>query len=84
MTQEEINNIISNENCKNLIESKEFYFQKGQDALNKWLNLSVNDSLKAQLIELGEDYEKLKQVHKSSSELKEIIDLLFEITNASL
>jgi len=83
MTQEEINNIISNENCKNLIESKEFYFQKGQDALNKWLNLSVNDSLKAQLIELGEDYEKLKQVHKSSSELKEIIDLLFEITSYS-
>lgn len=83
MTQEEINNIISNENCKNLIESKEFYFQKGQDALNKWLNLSVNESLKAQLIELGEDYEKLKQVHNSSSELKEIIDLLFEITSYS-
>jgi hypothetical protein len=83
MTQEEINNILSDKNCKNLIESKEFYFQKGQDALNKWLNLTVKDSLKEQLIELGEDYEKLKQVHNSSLELKEIIDLLFEITSYS-
>lgn len=81
MTQEEINNILSNENCKNLNDSTEFYFQKGTDALNKWLNLSVNDTLKAQLIELGEDYEKLKQAHNSNSEIKEIIDLLFEITS---
>ena len=81
MTQVEITNIISKTYCKNLIDSKEFYFQKGTDALNKWLNLSVNDTLKAQLIELGEDYEKLKQIHNSNSEIKEIIDLLFEITS---
>jgi hypothetical protein len=81
MTQKEINNILSNENCKGLIDSKEFYFQRGQDALNNWLNLSVNDSLKTQLIVLGEDYEKLKQAHNRNSEIKEIIDLLFEITS---
>ena len=71
MTQEEINNILSDKNCKNLIESKEFYFQKGQDALNKWLNLTVKDSLKEQLIELGEDYEKLIKtlVNKSAHRL---------------
>ena len=81
MTLEEINNILPKTYCKNLIDSKEFYFQKGQDALIKWLNLQVNDAQKAQLIELGEDYEKLKQVHNSNAELKETIDLLFEITS---
>lgn len=81
MTPEEINNILSKIICKNLIDSKEFYFQKGQDAIKSWLSLSINDSLKKQLIDLGEDYEKLKEAHINNSELKQIIDLLFEITS---
>jgi 5-methylcytosine-specific restriction endonuclease McrBC GTP-binding regulatory subunit McrB len=81
MTPVEINNILSKTYFKNLVDSKDFYFQKGQDALNKWINLPINESLKSQLIELGEDYEKLKQAHNNNSELKEIIDLLFVITS---
>lgn len=81
MTQEDINNIIQDENCQKVINSNEFYFQKGQDALNKWLNLNVNDQLKTKLIDLSTDYDKLKQEAKTNTEIGNIFELLLEVVS---
>lgn len=81
MTQEKIIEILSRDYGKGVVESKEFYFQKGQDALNKWLNLPVSDLIKAQLIEHYKDYDKLKQLPNTNPAFQPIIDLFFEITS---
>ncbi|MDI1355736.1 MAG: AAA family ATPase [bacterium] len=79
MTQEEINNILEQPDCQNVINSPDFYFEKGQDALNKWLNLNVNDALKSELIALSTDYEKLQKEATTKQEIRDVLDLLFEI-----
>ena len=82
MTQQEIENILSKSYRQNLdINSNDFFFQKGQDALLKWMQLDVSDSIKTKLIELSKDYDKFKKAHIEDTEIQSIVDLLFEITS---
>lgn len=79
MTQEEINNIIQKPLLQKIANSEEFYFQKGQDALNKWLNLNVDDDLKEILITLAPDYKLFLKEAEVNPELNTVKKLLFEI-----
>jgi hypothetical protein len=79
MTQENIEAILSQDNYAQVVDADEFYFQKAQDALNKWLKLEVSESAKSKLIELCRQYEKLKEFQSKDDEIKKIMELLFEI-----
>ncbi|MCT2406120.1 hypothetical protein NZD88_00950 [Chryseobacterium antibioticum] len=63
---------------KNLINSEEYYFQKGRDALQKWMEIHLSDDGLIELRSLLDDY-------NSFSELKEghtffsVKEMLFEI-----
>jgi hypothetical protein len=79
MTQEEIDLILAKENYKQIIDADEFYFQKAQDVLNKWLQQEVSDSAKSKLIEFCHQYDLLKELQSKDDEIKNIMELLFEI-----
>ena len=79
MTQENIEAILSQENYAQIVGADEFYFQKAQDALNKWLKMEVSDSSKSKLIEFCRQYNKLKEFQSKDDEIKKIMELLFEI-----
>jgi 5-methylcytosine-specific restriction enzyme B len=48
---EKIQEYINTEYVQNIITEQEFFFQKGQDALNKWLTYPVDASLEKELLE---------------------------------
>lgn len=77
--EEEIKNAVKNPYAQMVINEQDFYFQKGQDALKKWLNLSVNDNLKIELLNLADKYEEIQKRATQNDELKKILELLFEI-----
>lgn len=77
--EEDIKNAIKNPYAQMVVNEQAFYFQKGQDALNKWLNLSINDNLKKDLLNLADKYEEIQKRATQNSELKKILELLFEI-----
>lgn len=81
MTKEDIEKQLSSPEIKDIIESKDFYFQKGQDALKKWLALLVDEAQEKKLIEFSQNYGRFKTLLDDNSELKPIANLLFEITS---
>lgn len=77
--EEEIKNVVKNPYAQIIINEQDFYFQKGQDALNKWLNLSINENLKKELLDVADKYEEIQKRANENVELKKVLELLFEI-----
>lgn len=61
-----------------LINADEFYFQKGSDALQKWLDIHLSESGKNELHELLNDYESFKKL-SPDNQFFSIRELFFEI-----
>ena len=81
MIQEELDIIIQYQNIQDVLNADEFYFQKGQDALKKWLELEVNAELKDSLIMLSSDYNQFLEISEINPEVEKIKDLLLEIVS---
>lgn len=79
MTQQEINELIQQPRFQKIINEKEFYFLKGQQALNNWLQLEVSNQMKEDLIRLSADYTQFLEIALLNPELEKIKDLIFEI-----
>lgn len=75
----EINSLIKTPEFQLVINSDDFYFQKGTDALHKWLDLDVSDPIRMELIRLSSDYNEIQNAASNSKEIKEVLDLLFVI-----
>lgn len=76
---QEIEHIIQQPNFQKIIQETDFYFLKGQKALNKWLELEISDQLKEDLIDLSSDYNQFLEITEINPEIEKIKDLLFEI-----
>lgn len=76
-----IEGIIKSERAKKVIESTEFYFQKGQNALKKWLDYEVEENFKTELVGLANNYDELQKRSEDNTNLKKILELLFEIVS---
>jgi 5-methylcytosine-specific restriction enzyme B len=63
----------------NIAASNDFYFQKGQDAINKWLKLDLSDTQKTKIIDLSGDYDVLKNIDQTQTDIYPIIQLLLQI-----
>ncbi|MDR2228737.1 MAG: AAA family ATPase [Flavobacteriaceae bacterium] len=61
-----------------LIESDEFYFEKGKDALKKWLDLILSDQDKTELRNLLDDYTTFAEIN-DGHHFFSIKELLFSI-----
>lgn len=79
MNQEEINSLIKSPRIQEVISSEEFYFQKGQDALKKWLEMDVDIELKESLIKFSTDYNQFLEIAELEPNFEKIKRLLFEI-----
>ena len=66
-------------NLNDIKDSSIFYFQKGQDAINKWLDMELSDALKEKIVALSLDYDQFKNIAISDTVLYPIQQLLFEI-----
>lgn len=75
----EINKIIQSNIENKIIDSEDFYFQKGQDSLNKWMALDVSEKIKKKLINLSVDYSKFNLEVSKNEEIETISNLFFEI-----
>lgn len=79
MTQQEINELLEKPFFEKVIQEQEFYFLKGQQALQVWLDLKVSEKMKEDLIRLSSDYSQFLEVAQISPEHEKIGDLIFEI-----
>lgn len=79
MNQQAIENIIQQPHFQKIIQETDFYFLKGQQALNKWLELEVSDQMREDLIRLSSDYNQFLEITEINPEIEKIKDLLFEI-----
>lgn len=79
MTQQEINELIQQPHFQKIINEEEFYFLKGQQALNNWLQLEVSDQMKEDLIRLSSDYTQFLETVLGNPEIEKIKDFIFEI-----
>ena len=79
MNQEEINSLIQSPRIQEVITSEEFYFQKGQGALKKWLEMDVDSELKESLIKFSTDYNQFLEIAELEPSFEKIKLLLFEI-----
>ncbi len=77
--QYKIKEVLDDPTFKNVSNSEDFYFQKGQKALQQWLKLELNSKMQNDLLKLSTNYKKFIKDAETDSELKKIKDLLFEI-----
>jgi len=71
--------ILQNDYVKEIINSNEFYFQKGQDALNEWMKLEYSNDFKNRIILLSNNYDMFKDAAEKDSEIGEVLNFLFKI-----
>ena len=78
---ENLTELIKNNKGLTLLQtSNEFYFQKGQEAINNWLSMVVPEEQKTILLELSGNYERFIQIGTTyHPELILIKDLLYTI-----
>ncbi|MFQ6602483.1 McrB family protein [Flavobacterium sp. C3NV] len=79
MIKERIEQYLTTQFSERIINTQDFFFQKGQDALQKWMNLSINNEDKADLEKLAGDYEGLQTLASQKHTINVILNLLFEI-----
>lgn len=75
--QDAINRVA--QKATKLVEAKEFYFQKAQDALKAWLDMDLPESVKIELLSLADDYKEFQERTTSNETIKNIFNLLLEI-----
>jgi hypothetical protein len=77
MFEELTEKLQSNPRFNAIINSEEFYFQKGQDVMNAWLSMEIPESQKNTLQELSSNYEQFRLIsatnHPELIEIKELI-----------
>jgi len=78
MTRQEIEHIIQELHFQKIIKETDFYFLKGQQALNNWLELEVTDQMREDLIRLSSDYTQFLEIAEVNPEIEKIKDKLFE------
>ncbi|AMQ57083.1 McrB family protein [Algoriphagus sanaruensis] len=81
MTKQEIDQVIQEEFFQGIIQEKDFYFSKGREALQRWLDLQVSDQLKEDLIRLSADYTQFQEIAEVDPEIGKIMEMLLEITS---
>jgi 5-methylcytosine-specific restriction protein B len=79
MRKKEIELIINGPECQRIINSREFYFQKGSDLFNKWLDLKIPDTTHNKLLELSSNYSGIQEEAKRNTKINEVLQLLFKI-----
>ncbi len=77
----DLSNILNQSYIQSVMLEPEFYFQKGQDALNEWIDLIVSDELKNTLINLSKDYIELQKEASKREDLNKVLTLLFKIVS---
>jgi 5-methylcytosine-specific restriction protein B len=75
----DLSSILKKPDILSIIQEPEFYFQKGQDALKKWIDLDVSEELKEKLIKLSKDYGAFQEEAIKHLEIKQVLELFFEI-----
>ncbi len=80
MNQENIKSIIRNSSLiQNVIESEDFYFEKGRQALRKWIELKIEENQKRLILAFADNYQAFKEELNRDSDVKAICELLLEI-----
>jgi|GEM_PF-3116384 hypothetical protein len=79
VTQIDIDKIIQDSRLQSIINEQNFYFQKGRDALNKWLNLELSDQKKEDVKRLSTDYTQFHDIAMINSDMENIFNLLLEV-----
>ncbi|HCE53835.1 MAG TPA: hypothetical protein DER05_02085 [Lutibacter sp.] len=79
--KEKIEQSLKSAFVQQISKEQDFFFQKGQDAIKKWLNFTVSDLDKADLENLASDYEGLQVLANQRATINEILNLLFEIVS---
>lgn len=75
----EINAYLQTEELRLIMGSQDFYFQKGQDALQRFIALELEDSLKEKLINLSKDYEAIQAEAQEDPALRKVLETMFEV-----
>lgn len=81
MLKEKIEQVLKNQFAQRISNEQDFFFQKGQYALQKWLNFSVNDEDKADLEKLASNYDGLQELANQRATINDILNILFEIVS---
>lgn len=80
MFEELTEKLQSNPRFNAIINSEEFYFQKGQDAMNAWLAMEIPEAQKIVLQELSTNYEQFRLISSTNQpELIEIKELIHKV-----
>jgi len=79
--QNKISEYLKAERNQAIINSDEFYFQKAQDELQKFLNLEVREEEKQILIAKKKNYEELKKLFQDSEEFSEFGKTIFSLVS---
>ncbi|MDR6157139.1 5-methylcytosine-specific restriction protein B [Chryseobacterium sp. SLBN-27] len=79
--QNKISEYLKAERNQAIINSDEFYFQKAQDELQKFLNLEVREEEKQILIANKKKYEELKKLFQDSEEFYEFGKTIFSLVS---
>ncbi|MGK7392134.1 MAG: McrB family protein [Candidatus Cyclobacteriaceae bacterium M2_1C_046] len=81
ITKEDIEALREGNNFKDVENSEDFYFQKAQDLLKEWRDLSLNEDIKNILRTQRNDYKLIQQTAESNEEIVRVLNLLFSITS---
>lgn len=79
--QNKISEYLKAERNQAIINSDEFYFQKAQDELQKFLDLEVREEEKQVLIAKKKKYEELKKLFQDSEEFYEFGKTIFSLVS---
>ncbi|MEA3447521.1 MAG: hypothetical protein U9Q98_03600 [Bacteroidota bacterium] len=79
MNQQEIEHVIQEPHFQKIIQEKDFFFLKGQQALNRWLEMEVSEQMTEDLIRLSSDYTQFLEIAEINPEIENIKNNLFEI-----
>lgn len=79
MTADQIKSALEQGPLKDILASEDFYFQKGQDALNRWVRLSLTPDEEKYLFERAKDYHSFMEASDLEEKIKDVRSLLLEI-----
>lgn len=75
----EISPYLQTEELKLIMSSTDFYFQKGQDALQRFLAIELEESFKEKLITLSKNYDAIQAEALIDPALREVLEMMFEV-----
>ena len=75
----DLTDILKQPEIQSVINAKEFYFEKGRDALMMWYNYQASDDLKNKLLQFANDYKGLQKESESDQKLNGALKLIFKV-----